>query len=194
MRKQKFEAALSSNSVGRALLTDPHVRNARLIHDPTAPPVYSGKKENPGEGTINMHSSSSFSSLAEHHATYTHEALHKAHQQWAPAVFEKRLATSGTHPGWSNAEEEFTITGRDLAFPSFPRSTFTENTARAELGLRARNSHMSVSDDLPNDMTSEEYTKFRHGDTPPEKGVSMTFDMGGNSSGRRRPPPRFGKR
>lgn len=194
MRKQKFEAALSSNSVGRALLTDPHVRNARLIHDPSSAPVYTGNRENPSEGTINMHSQSSFDSLAEHHATYTHEALHKAHQQWAPTVFEKRLATSGTHPGWSNAEEEFTITGRDRAFPAFPHSTFTENTARIELGLQPRNSHRSVSDDLPSDMTAAEYTAHRHGGQAPAAAGVMTFDMGNSSSKPRKPPARFQKK
>ena len=161
MRKERFTAALNSNSVGRELAADPHVLHTRLIHDPEQPAIYQAHPDNRFEGSINLRSLDSFASPAEHHATFTHEALHKQHQVHDPDAFRRRQAASGTHPGWSNAEEQLTISGRDPSDPSAQESPLSENRARRELDLRERHSHLPASEDPPRDMTHEEYREWR---------------------------------
>ncbi|RKP48321.1 hypothetical protein [Trinickia fusca] len=163
MRQARFKTALESNAVGRGLLQDPRIVNSRLSNDPSQPPVYQGG-ENEFEGVINLRDKSSFPSEAEHHATFTHEALHKLHHMEAPAEYARRKQADGTHPGWSNAEEEYTITGTDpsATHPADPAPS--ENAARTELGLNERNSHFAVHDDLPHRMTNEQYRAHRRQD------------------------------
>lgn len=177
MRKERFVQALNSNSVGRELLKDPHVVNARLINDPSQPPVYQGNPENQFEGTINMRSLNSFPSTAEHHATFTHEALHKMHQTHDPAEFKRRQGANGTHSGWSNAEEQLTITGKDptLSRPEQP-DHLSENVARRELGLKERHSHLPANEDPHRDMTAAEYRTWRG-----QTGGSSAIVIGGDS-------------
>lgn len=159
--KQIFTEALAQNPVGRALLTDPHVRNVGLERDSNGAPTYRpGQDGGPDNGVINIFSPKHKPGTAEFSAQMTHEALHKAHHQWAPDVYKKRKETKGTHEGWDNAEEEFTITGRDRAFPTFPNSNLHENAARAAMNLKPRNSHESTESDLPRDMTAHEYDAY----------------------------------
>lgn len=165
--RKEFHSALGRNAVGRALLTDPHVANARLKRDMTQPPVHTARKNNPFEDTINM--SGHFPSIEEHSATFTHEAIHKFNHQTQPTIFEQRRAQNGTHPGWSNAEEEFVITGRNphdkstvYSVPSKPGySAFNENAARVEMGLKVRNSHAGSDHDLPSMMNAQEYAEYQ---------------------------------
>lgn len=175
--KQEYHAALSKNEVGRTLLTDPHVANARLISDPTQPPVHTQTRGNPFEDTINMrgldpfrgHERSDETVLKEHSSSYTHEAIHKFNHQTQPTVFEQRKITNGTHDAWDSAEEEFVITGRNPANPTFNynptmppgHSALSENAARAEMDLPLRHSHRPVHNDLPGPMTGQEYAAFQ---------------------------------
>lgn len=199
--KEQYHQALGMNSVGRALLTDPHVRFARLTHRPSEAPVYSSNPENHYEGAINVLPPSeavhSLSNPEEYSATYTHEALHKAHETWAPKVFQERKRSPGTHLGWSNAEEEFTITGRDMVFrpprfSAFPNSVLNENRARSEMGLKPRFSHAGQAEDLPFDMSAEDYAERQEQRRRESSNFSLDFSAefgSGRGRGRGGPPP-----
>lgn len=175
MRKERFKAALNSNSVGRELAQNPYIVNSRLTNDPSEPPIYQGGGEDKYEGVINLRDANSFPSRAEHDATFTHEALHKLHHMESPELYGQRKQTNGTHPGWSNAEEEYTITGEDPSALRSPPTRLSENTARTELNLNERNSHFAVRDDLPSRMTAAEYRVHRQREND-EAGASLQME------------------
>lgn len=191
-RKERYIEALQTTQVGRALLEDPVVRNVRLTNNVEDNAVYqAGPGFDPYRGAINLRDASSFPSRAEHDVTFVHEALHHKHNLDDRDAFKKRLHQNGTHDGWSNAEEEFTITGRLGPYPNAPSTVLHENAARQELNLQLRHAHASLEENPPREMTAAEYQKYRNPDNPGGAAVAMTFGFEDTPAKLRPLPPRL---
>ena len=153
----RFVDRVERTSLGQRLLEKPWINHVKILGKMDEPVQFETRKGASSGGVINVKDIDSIGSRQRQTAVLTHEALHAHHHHTNPDAYKRRMDSNGTHAGWTNAEEELTITGLDPTAPGEPYDPLNENAVRQELDLRERYSSRNSCDDLQHLMDYEEY-------------------------------------